>query len=167
MLAPLIEDLIACAYRTTTMTVLRSLASIHILAKFTTHTETTLEELDQQIATFDNAYSVCAFFSHFWLNLTIRTHECRTLQQCTPQLAPIIPNFTLFHILLISSVAKAPPTIITLGWARLCILKVRRITATQTIKTLSKNKCVAGYYYSLKQSHAGYRCYGSTRSENF
>ena len=61
MLAPLIEDLIARPYRTTTMTVLRSLASIHMLSKFTTHTETTLEELDQQIATFDNAYSVCAF----------------------------------------------------------------------------------------------------------
>lgn len=30
-----------------------------MLAKFTTHTEATLEELDQQIGTFDNAYSVC------------------------------------------------------------------------------------------------------------
>lgn len=46
------------SYRRTLMATLRSLANIHILAKFTTHTEITLEELDQQVAVFDNAYAV-------------------------------------------------------------------------------------------------------------
>ncbi|KAG8742492.1 hypothetical protein FRC10_001388 [Ceratobasidium sp. 414] len=58
LLAPLLEDLIAATCRKATVTVLRSLAKIHMLAKFTTHTEATLEDLEQEIACFNKAYSL-------------------------------------------------------------------------------------------------------------
>ncbi|KAG8714224.1 hypothetical protein FRC08_012222 [Ceratobasidium sp. 394] len=57
LLAPLLEDLIAASSRKVTMAVLRSLAKIHMLAKFTTHTEATLEDLEQEVASFSEAYS--------------------------------------------------------------------------------------------------------------
>ncbi|KAG8696436.1 hypothetical protein FRC08_007148 [Ceratobasidium sp. 394] len=58
LLAPLLEDLLPVSCRKVTMTVLRSLAKIHMLAKFTTHTEATLEDLEQEIACFSKAYSL-------------------------------------------------------------------------------------------------------------
>ncbi|KAG8692390.1 hypothetical protein FRC08_009814 [Ceratobasidium sp. 394] len=57
VLAPIIEDLLPTTYRKSTMNMLRSLAKIHMLAKFTTHTEATLEDLDQEVVRFGNAYS--------------------------------------------------------------------------------------------------------------
>ncbi|KAG8693167.1 hypothetical protein FRC08_009289 [Ceratobasidium sp. 394] len=60
LLAPLIEDLIPTSHRKLTMDVLRSLAQIHLLAKFTTHTEATLEELDQEIERFGESYAKLA-----------------------------------------------------------------------------------------------------------
>lgn len=65
-----------------------------MLAKFTSHTEITLEELDQQIATFDNAYSVGIFANQTVLNLTNYVEQCRTLQRFIHLLAQTIPNFT-------------------------------------------------------------------------
>ncbi|KAG9102099.1 hypothetical protein FRC06_002315 [Ceratobasidium sp. 370] len=60
LLAPLVEDLIPTSHRKLTMDVLHSLAQIHLLAKFTTHTEVTLEQLDQEIEQFGNAYQKLA-----------------------------------------------------------------------------------------------------------
>ncbi|KAG9082381.1 hypothetical protein FRC07_014226 [Ceratobasidium sp. 392] len=60
ILAPLIEDLLPVARRRTIMRMLRSLAKIHLFAKFTTHTEATLEDLAQEIVCFGDAYSTLA-----------------------------------------------------------------------------------------------------------
>ncbi|KAG9119885.1 hypothetical protein FRC07_004877, partial [Ceratobasidium sp. 392] len=60
LLPPLIEDLLPSSTRHSFITVLRSLAKIHLSAKFTTHTEASLEELDQEIALFSGAYAKLA-----------------------------------------------------------------------------------------------------------
>ncbi|QRW13306.1 hypothetical protein RhiLY_12305 [Ceratobasidium sp. AG-Ba] len=57
VIAPLIEDLLALADRKAALMTIRSLATIHLLSKFTTHTEATLEHLEEQIALFNTAYS--------------------------------------------------------------------------------------------------------------
>jgi hypothetical protein len=63
LLAPLIEDLLPKASRKITLKVLRSLSKIHMLSKFTTHTEATLEDLEQEIEIFGDSYSVRVLFS--------------------------------------------------------------------------------------------------------
>ncbi|KAG9086597.1 hypothetical protein FS749_003534 [Ceratobasidium sp. UAMH 11750] len=57
LLPPLLEDLIPLKIRRIVITVLRSLAKIHMYAKFTTHTERTLEDLQQEIVWFGGAYA--------------------------------------------------------------------------------------------------------------
>ncbi|QRV90390.1 hypothetical protein RhiJN_18408 [Ceratobasidium sp. AG-Ba] len=57
VISPLVEDLLMLADRKAVLSTLRSLATIHLLSKFTTHTEATLEQLEEQIGLFNSAYS--------------------------------------------------------------------------------------------------------------
>ncbi|KAG8752853.1 hypothetical protein FRC12_011767 [Ceratobasidium sp. 428] len=58
LLAPLVEDLLPDEYKKATLKTIRALARIHLLAKFTTHTDETLEILDAQIKEFGTLWQV-------------------------------------------------------------------------------------------------------------
>lgn len=60
MISPLIEDMIDKKYCKAVLGTFRALAVIHVLAKLTTHTDLTLEELDRQIAEFHKLHLVCS-----------------------------------------------------------------------------------------------------------
>ncbi|KDN40330.1 hypothetical protein RSAG8_08240, partial [Rhizoctonia solani AG-8 WAC10335] len=60
LLAPLIEDLLPQQNRKLILSVIRLLAEIHILAKFTTHTDDTLGRLEAIIAKFSPVYAKLA-----------------------------------------------------------------------------------------------------------
>ncbi|KAG9125007.1 hypothetical protein FRC07_009351 [Ceratobasidium sp. 392] len=56
LIVPLIGDLLNHEYRKLILSTFRSLAVIHMLAKFTTHTDITLKELDNEIERFDRLH---------------------------------------------------------------------------------------------------------------
>ncbi|KAG9090888.1 hypothetical protein FS749_000205 [Ceratobasidium sp. UAMH 11750] len=56
LLAPLVEDLLPDEYQETTLKTIRALARIHLLSRFTTHTDETLDMLDTQIREFGSLW---------------------------------------------------------------------------------------------------------------
>ncbi|KDN42568.1 hypothetical protein RSAG8_06711, partial [Rhizoctonia solani AG-8 WAC10335] len=56
-IAPLLDDLISDEYRKVVLGTFRTLATIHMLVKFTTHTDVSLEELGQQIRKFNRLHA--------------------------------------------------------------------------------------------------------------
>ncbi|CAE6460610.1 unnamed protein product, partial [Rhizoctonia solani] len=57
LIGPLLEDLLLDKYQELILGTFRTLAIIHMFAKFTTYTDISLEELDQQIRKFDKLHA--------------------------------------------------------------------------------------------------------------
>lgn len=139
MIVPFIEDMIDKQYSNLVLGTIRTLAVIHLMIKFTTHTDITLENLDKQIRRFNELHAVCLsahiFIKHFGNLFSVLSDLLKHLESTL-----VTQNSTHFLTLSISFVDTVPQTITTLASAKPCILKARRTTAVQTDSRTTRSR---------------------------